>query len=144
MAVADTLAKLVRPAPLSNGTRSPWPFRVDAKSGVVIEQYTSNVYAHLRLFDQLIGCSLIDLSEPVTLADGSTMPRDAAYRRAHAIALQWMIEWPQKTGAWTACCEDVQVDNSLTNFNSVEPMCKCTSVSLARFSVLSGVAVVSG
>ena len=86
----------------------------------------------MRLFDQLIGCSLIDLNAPVKLADGSTMLRDAAYRRAHAIALQWMIDWPQKTGAWTACCEDVQVDTSLTNYNSVEPMCKCTDIMFAR------------
>jgi hypothetical protein len=133
VAVADTLAKLVRPAPLSNGTRSPWPFRVDAKSGVVIEQYTSNVYSHLRLFDQLIGCSLIGLSDSIELADGTTMSRDAAYRRAHAIALQWMIEWPQTTGAWTACCEDVQVDTSLTNYNSVEPMCECNAPSSSLY-----------
>ena len=120
VAVADTLAKLVRPSPLSNGTHSPWPFRVNAQSGEVIEQYTSNVRAHLRLFDQLIGCSLVDLAVPLVLADGTTLPRDAAYRRAHRIALDWMVEWPQKTGAWTACCEDVKVDTSLTNVNSIE------------------------
>ena len=126
VAVADTLAKLVRPAPLSNGTHSPWPFRVGALSGEVIEQYTSNVYSHLRLFDQLIGCTLIDLAGPVKIiqANGSefSLPRDAAYRRAHAIALEWMIKWPQKTGAWTACCEDVGVDTRLDNYNAVEPM----------------------
>jgi hypothetical protein len=122
VAVADTLAVLVRPAPLSNGTNAPWPFRVDAKSGVVVEQYTSNVYSHLRLLDQLIGCSLVDMKHALKLANGSTLPREAAYRRAHAIALEWMIKWPQQTGAWTACCEDVGVDVSLTNFNSIQPM----------------------
>jgi hypothetical protein len=88
----------------------------------VIEQYTSNVYAQLRLFDQLIGCSLIDQTAPLQLANGSTLLREAAYRRAHAIALSWMVAWPQQTGAWTACCEDVPVDTSLTNVNSIEPM----------------------
>lgn len=27
-----------------------------------------------------------------------------------------------KTGEWTACCEDVPIDNSLDNYNAVEPM----------------------
>lgn len=122
VAVADTLAKLVRPSPLSNGTHSPWPFRVDAQSGEVIEQYTSNVYAQLRLFDQLIGCSLVDATTPLLLANGTTLQRGAAYRRAHDIAMSWMVEWPQKTGAWTACCEDVNVDTTLTNVNAIQPL----------------------
>lgn len=39
VAVADTMSKMVRAPPMCNDTHSPWPFRVNAKTGEVIEQY---------------------------------------------------------------------------------------------------------
>eukprot|EP01047_Picozoa_sp_COSAG01_P049339 COSAG01_NODE_4884_length_4653_cov_20.654370_5_plen_455_part_00 len=119
VAVADTLARLVRSPPASSGTRSPWPFRVAAQDGSVVEEYTSNVVSHLRLFDMLIGP---EDQTKLTLADGTQLGRTAAYVRARRLALAWQQEHPMRTGAWTACCEDVPIDNSLDNYNAVEPM----------------------
>ena len=44
VAVADTLSKMVRAPPLCNDTHSPWPFRVNAKTGEVIEQYVGRPF----------------------------------------------------------------------------------------------------
>jgi hypothetical protein len=30
--------------------------------------------------------------------------------------------YPEQNGRWTACCEDIPVDTTLDNFNSVEPL----------------------
>lgn len=57
-----------------------------------------------------------------TMPDGKTMPRRHAYERAAKIALDWQQEFPEANGRWTACCEDVAIDNTLTNDNSVQPL----------------------
>jgi hypothetical protein len=108
VAVADTLAAMVRAPPHSNGTASPWPFRVNALTGEVEEQYTSNVVTQLLVFDLLM------YSVDAT--------RAASYRRAHRIALDWQRQYPEQNGRWTACCEDVAIDNSLTNYNSMQSL----------------------
>ena len=77
IAVADTLAKLVRSG---DDRRSPWPFRVRAKDGLAVENYTSNVFNALILFDELLG-SAPD-STPVALLDGRVLPRHAVPRLA--------------------------------------------------------------
>ena len=56
------------------------------------------------------------------LADGTQLGRTKAYHRARQVALAWQQAHPMKNGAWTACCEDVPIDNSLDNYNAVEPM----------------------
>ena len=38
------------------------------------------------------------------------------------MALTWQAKYPMQNGRWTACCEDVSIDNSLDNYNAVEPM----------------------
>ena len=58
--------------------------------------------------------------------DGTRLGRTAAYRRAREVALAWQQSFPMKNGAWTACCEDVPIDNSIDNYNAVEPMCEST------------------
>ena len=119
LAVADTLARLVRAPPESSASRSPWPFRVAARDGAIVEEYTSNVVSHLRLLDMLVGGP--EDTTPLTLADGSKLGRTAAYRRARRLALAWQQKYPMRNGAWTACCEDVPIDNSRDNYNAVEP-----------------------
>ena len=57
--VAGTLARLVRAPPESSASRSPWPFRVAARDGAIVEEYTSNVVSHLRLLDMLVGGPLV-------------------------------------------------------------------------------------
>jgi hypothetical protein len=121
VAVADTLAARVRAFPACNATHSPWPFRVHAQSGLVVEEYTANVVSALLLFD-LIGYSWADPTTMLLLNDGTTLARADAYTRARQIALDWQQSAPEQTGRWTACCEDVPIDTTLTNYNSVQPL----------------------
>jgi hypothetical protein len=74
----------------------------------VEEQYTSNVVTQLLVFNQLM------YSVDAT--------RAAAYSRAHQIASNWQRLYPEQNGKWTACCEDVAIDNSLTNYNSMQSL----------------------
>ena len=120
VAVGDTLAANVRAA---NGTHSPWPFRVDAHSGAAVEEYTSNVVQSLLVLDELQRqCRDIDCTAVVTLRCGGTLPRSQAYARAASIAMAWQRAFPEVNGKWTACCEDVPIDNSLTNYNSMQSL----------------------
>src|SRR4030042_2919395 len=47
---ADALAKHVRKE--ANTIKSPWPFRVNAKTGVVISEYCAIVIEPIRLLDE--------------------------------------------------------------------------------------------
>ena len=73
--------------------RSPWPFRVFARTNGVREAYSSNVISALTLFDDL------------RRADG---PGDA-YARAYALALQWLLRVPMANDAWSGYFEDVDL-----------------------------------
>ncbi|HEX5149974.1 MAG TPA: hypothetical protein VFW07_00920 [Parafilimonas sp.] len=113
--IANTLAQKVQPG---DSSHSPWPFKVNAKTGgaglIVLDQvvwyegldkdirrqnrktmqsaYTSNWTGTLELFDQLI-----------SLHKGDT----AAYKRAFDMALGWMKNFPAKTNRWGPFFEDV-------------------------------------
>lgn len=119
VAVADTLAAQVRP--LCNGTHSPWPFRVNAETGIVVEQYTSNVLSELIVFDG-IGETWAPPDAPINLVGGGSPPRREAYARARTIARDWQEKYPEANGRWTACCEDVPIDTTLTNYNSIQSL----------------------
>jgi len=89
---ANALAKHVRQG---DATHSPWPFRVDAKTGTKIrEEYTSNVIFAIMLFDDLIKMKQGDVP---------------AYQRARKLAWDWMMEFPMKTGHWQAYFEDIPI-----------------------------------
>jgi hypothetical protein len=62
---ANVLASKIR---VGNTTQSPWPYRVNAHTGAVVENYTSNIIGPISLFDGLISAGLGDT---------------AAYRVAH-------------------------------------------------------------
>ena len=76
VAAADALASHVR---TGSATQSPWPFRVNAATGAVREQYTANVIDPIQLFDTLIA-----------LGVGNT----AAYRTARADRLDLADDLP--------------------------------------------------
>ena len=105
---------------------------------MVEEEYTSNVVSQLKVFDS-IGAAWADPAERIAVTTAAPpmeegaykaaaapapvvmmLSRAEAYERARAIAKAWQQAVPEKNGAWTACCEDVQIDNSLTNFNSIQ------------------------
>ncbi len=83
---ADALARHVRPG---DDEHTPWPFRLDAHTGVTLslEEYGGDVASSVRMFDELI-----------RLKAGDT----AAYQRARDMAWNWVLQFPlnRRTKAW--------------------------------------------
>jgi hypothetical protein len=89
---ADALAAHVRPGDQSH---SPWPFRVDARTGTRIrEEYTANTIGPIRLFDELL-----------RLKQG----RQKSYARARDLAWRWLMTYPVQNQVWTQYFEDVLI-----------------------------------
>ena len=101
IAAADALAGHVR---TGTATRSPWPFRVNAATGAIREQYTANVIDPIQLFDTLIELDV-----------GNT----AAYRAARQTAWNWLMTYPMQNNLWSNYFEDVAVLPDLTNSNQL-------------------------
>lgn len=112
--IANTLAAKVKPGDNDN---SPWPFKVNAKTGetgILIENarwyqgmdedlkknktkgkqssYTTNWTGALGLFSELTG-----------LSEGNI----AAYKKAFDITIDWMRNFPAKTNKWGPFFEDI-------------------------------------
>ncbi|MCE9612824.1 MAG: hypothetical protein K8T26_01020 [Lentisphaerae bacterium] len=112
---ADVLAAHAREVKLEKSTlrfstadQSPWPFRVNARTGVVISDYTSNVLAPVMLFDELIR-----IADRVALQ----AERKAAYQAARDLAWAWLYSrnGPMKTFVWNGYFEDIPNDPSCAN-----------------------------
>jgi len=103
---ADALARHVRQGDASH---SPWPFRVDARTGTRIrEDYTSNAIGPIRFLDEMI----------------RTEPRDAAaWRGARDSAWRWLLRYPIENGVWTQYFEDIYIyPDYRTNLNQYCPL----------------------
>src|SRR5262249_7590884 len=96
---ADALAAHVS---AGDDTHSPWPFRVFAESGAVVEDYTAHVIGPLHLLDELI-----------RLGVGDT----ARYRTARDLAFRWLLAYPMKTNLWSKYFEDVAMQPPASNVN---------------------------
>ena len=75
VAAADALARHVRPG---DATHTPWPFRVDARTGRVVDdaQFGGAIVGPVRLFDELI-----------RIGAGETV----SYRRARDLGWSWLL-----------------------------------------------------
>jgi hypothetical protein len=86
VSAADALARHVRPG---DANHTPWPFRVDARSGAVLDgaQFGGMVVGPIRLFDELI-----------RIGAGRT----ALYGRARRLAWSWLLrhQLNAKSPAW--------------------------------------------
>jgi len=91
VACADALGAHVRSG---DTRRSPWPFRVDAQTGIAREEYSSNVIAAIALFDELGRLDLGDID---------------TYARARATAFDWLLRVPMNNDAWSGYFEDIEV-----------------------------------
>lgn len=105
----NALARHVRPG---NEDRTPWPFRVDARSGATLAtmEYGGNVVASVRLFDELIKLKTGD---------------SALYQKARDTAWTWLKAYPLNVGSrawdkWAGYFEDV--DQGVENLNQMSPM----------------------
>ncbi len=94
IACADTLALRIR---TGNVNQSPWPYRANAQTGAIIEDYCSHVVAPIRLFDELIRLGL-----------GNTN----SYAAARSNAWTWLMTHPMTNNNWMQYFEDVQPNPS--------------------------------
>lgn len=96
---ADALARHVR---AGDATHSPWPFRVNARNGRVLDgaQYGGAVVGPVRLFDDLIALALGDTT---------------AYQRARDLAWRWLLEVQLPRNQWSGFYEDVPYNPASRN-----------------------------
>jgi prolyl oligopeptidase family protein len=93
---ADALARHVR---IGDAARTPWPFRVHARNGAVLDgaQFGGMIVGPVRLFDELI-----------EVGAGNT----ASYKRARDLAWSWLLKHQLNRGSpawnrWSGFYEDV-------------------------------------
>ncbi len=102
--IANTLVAKAR---TGDATHSPWPFRVNAQTGTILEEYTANMVAAVRLFDELIRLNI-----------GTV----ATYKTTRDQAWNWVLNYPMQNNQWNAYFEDIIRDPNLTNKNQITPM----------------------
>jgi hypothetical protein len=104
IACADALAAHFRPGDESH---TPWPFRLDARTGKVIngEEYGGMIVAPVRLFAELI-----------RIKEGNV----SRYGPAQKTAWDWIMKYPLQNNRWSGYYEDVEKDTS--NVNQALPM----------------------
>ncbi|MGA2914569.1 MAG: hypothetical protein ABSE89_00885 [Sedimentisphaerales bacterium] len=103
---ADALAKHIKTGDQSH---SPWPFRVDAKTGKIVkEQYTSNTVGPIRLLDEMIRLGLGNVD---------------SYRKTRQVAWDWLMKYPVKNNIWSQYFEDIYIyPDYRTNINQYCPL----------------------
>ena len=104
IACAGALAAHVREG---DAEKSPWPFRVNAETNVIEDEYSANVLGPIRLFDELIRLHLGNV---------------AAYQKARDMAWAWMMKYPIKNNAWSGIFEDIPNYSKPVNYNQYSPM----------------------
>ncbi len=114
---ADALASHVR---AGDDEHTPWPFRLDAKTGVTLanEEYGGDVASSARLFDELIRIKAGDVE---------------LYKSARDTAWKWVLEYPLNRDSkawdkWSGFFEDVK--HGTDNVNQFLP-------DLAAYYILS-------
>lgn len=96
---ANALASHVR---AGDETHTPWPFRVNARDGKVIngEEYGGMIVAPVRLFRELI-----------RLKQGPV----EKYAQARQTAWNWILQYPMRNNRWSGYFEDVVKDTENVN-----------------------------
>lgn len=119
---ADELSKHVRdvlnddsPFALTNTGKSPWPFRLNARTGRILDNYCSNVIEPIKLFDELIRIqNRIHLSAE----------KKNNYIHARKLAWDWLFSrnGPIISGIWNGYFEDIPNDPTEANRVQITPM----------------------
>ncbi|TAH24121.1 MAG: hypothetical protein EAZ07_10100 [Cytophagales bacterium] len=94
---------------------SPWPFRLNARTGKVYDTYCAHVIEPIKMFDELLR-----IQQKINL-DTSRIRK---YSETSKIALDWLFSknGPMKTYVWNAYFEDIPGDEHQSNRNQVSPM----------------------
>ncbi|MCY7330427.1 MAG: hypothetical protein LH618_17895 [Saprospiraceae bacterium] len=94
---------------------SPWPFRVKAESGAIVEDYTAHVVDNLRLIEELMR-----IKERIHLSS----EQQQAYQKAADIVWDWLYsaEGAIKTSIWKGYFEDIPIDQINLNRVNNSPM----------------------
>ena len=98
---ADTLVKWMRPG---DADHSPWPFRIDARNGAVVEEYTADMIPMIRLFSEL------------------TRLGEARFRSGHDAAWEWLFRYPLRNNVWKGYFEDIRLDPQNGNRDQLSPL----------------------
>jgi hypothetical protein len=99
--IAEVLAQKLRPG---DETHSPWPFRVDVRSGQVVEEYSAHLVPAIRLFDELIRLGQVD------------------FRALRDRVWAWLESYPLKNNIWKGHFEDIRLDPANENRDQVSPL----------------------
>ena len=121
---ADALAKNVSAIQVKESSeenyqviidKSPWPFRVNAKTGNIIDPYCSNILEPVKLLRELVR-----IKDRIGLSD----ERTSKYRNAADIAWNWLFakNGPTRTFIWNGYFEDVKSDPTLSNRVQITPV----------------------
>ncbi len=121
---ADALARNVRGIRIAGSDeensevlagKSPWPFRLNASSGDVIDEYCSNVLEPVKLLRELVR-----IGPRIGISD----EKAALYRKASDGAWNWLSgrNGPLRTFIWNGYFEDVEHDPTLSNRVQITPV----------------------
>lgn len=117
---ADALAKNVQDIEAIKGAepithKSPWPFRINARNGKIIDEFCANVVEPIRLLEELLR---------IQSNIGASSEQVKSWQRARDLAWHWLYSkgGPMTTYIWSAYFEDVPSDDRLANRNQVTPM----------------------
>lgn len=96
---ADALASHIR---AGDESHTPWPFRVNAKDGTVIngEEYGGMIVAPVRLFAELIRLNQGQVEK---------------YAGARQVAWDWILQYPLRNNNWSGYFEDVGKNTANVN-----------------------------
>ncbi|MBL4879816.1 MAG: hypothetical protein JKX82_00695 [Oleispira sp.] len=121
---ADALAKNVREIKTEESKdenykiltdRSPWPFRVNAQSGEVIDEYCSNILEPIKLLREIIR-----IKDKIHLSES----KNYLYEKSVKSTWNWLFDknGPLRTFVWNGYFEDVEQDLSLANRVQITPI----------------------
>jgi hypothetical protein len=119
---ADALAEHVRdvlndasPFALTSTNKSPWPFRLNARTGRILDEYCSNVIEPIKLFDELNR-----IQDRIQLSP----EKIDNYQQARKLAWEWLYSrnGPIISGIWNGYFEDIPNDLTESNRVQITPM----------------------
>ncbi len=119
---ADALAEHVRdvlndasPFALTSTNKSPWPFRLNARTGRILDDYCSNVIEPIKLFDELNR-----IQDRIQLSP----EKIDNYQQARKLAWEWLYSrnGPIISGIWNGYFEDIPNDPTESNRVQITPM----------------------